>query len=80
MIAENKSSKEIGAELSIHYRTVESQLVNICQKLGLQETKSLLRFALQHKSELQDSCPNFLPLRIPVCYHTAKLCVSRYVL
>jgi hypothetical protein len=23
MIAENKSSKEIGAELSIHYRTVE---------------------------------------------------------
>jgi DNA-binding NarL/FixJ family response regulator len=52
MIAENKSSKEIGAELSIHYRTVENHRVNICQKLGLQGTNSLLRFALQHKSEL----------------------------
>ena len=52
MIAENKSSKEIGAELCIHYRTVENHRVNICQKLGLQGTNSLLRFALQHKSEL----------------------------
>jgi DNA-binding NarL/FixJ family response regulator len=52
MIANNKSSKEIGAELFIHYRTVENHRVNICQKLGLRGTNSLLRFALQHKSEL----------------------------
>jgi DNA-binding NarL/FixJ family response regulator len=52
MIAENKSSKEIGEELCIHYRTVENHRVNICQKLGLQGTNSLLRFALQHKSDL----------------------------
>lgn len=52
MIAENKSSKEIGAELCIHYRTVENHRVNICLKLGLHGTNSLLRFALQHKSEL----------------------------
>jgi DNA-binding NarL/FixJ family response regulator len=52
MIAENKSSKEIAAELFIHYRTVENHRVNICQKLGLRGTNSLLRFALQHKSEL----------------------------
>jgi DNA-binding NarL/FixJ family response regulator len=52
MIADNKSSKEIGAELCIHYRTVENHRVNICQKLGLQGTNSLLRFALQHKSDL----------------------------
>jgi DNA-binding NarL/FixJ family response regulator len=52
MIAENKSSKEIGAELFIHYRTVENHRVNICQKLGLRGTNSLLRFGLQHKSEL----------------------------
>jgi DNA-binding NarL/FixJ family response regulator len=52
MIAEDKSSKEIGAELCIHYRTVENHRVNICQKLGLRGTNSLLRFALQHKSEL----------------------------
>jgi DNA-binding NarL/FixJ family response regulator len=52
LIAENKSSKEIGTELFIHYRTVENHRVNICQKLGLRGTNSLLRFALQHKSEL----------------------------
>ncbi|MBV9480531.1 MAG: response regulator transcription factor [Acidobacteria bacterium] len=52
MIADNKSSKEIGEELQIHYRTVENHRVNICQKLGLSGTNSLLRFALQHKSEL----------------------------
>jgi DNA-binding NarL/FixJ family response regulator len=52
LIAENKSSKEIAAELFIHYRTVENHRVNICQKLGLRGTNSLLRFALQHKSEL----------------------------
>jgi DNA-binding NarL/FixJ family response regulator len=52
MIAENKSSKEIGAELCIHYRTVENHRVNICQKLGLRGTNSLLRFALEHKSGL----------------------------
>ena len=52
LIADNKSSKEIAAELFIHYRTVENHRVNICQKLGLRGTNSLLRFALQHKSEL----------------------------
>jgi DNA-binding NarL/FixJ family response regulator len=52
LISEDKSSKEIGAELCIHYRTVENHRVNICQKLGLRGTNSLLRFALQHKSEL----------------------------
>jgi DNA-binding NarL/FixJ family response regulator len=52
MIAKNKSSKEIGAELCIHYRTVENHRVNICQKLGLRGTNSLLRFALQRKAEL----------------------------
>jgi DNA-binding NarL/FixJ family response regulator len=52
MIAENKSSKEIGEELCIHYRTVENHRVNICQKLSLHGTNSLLRFALEHKSEL----------------------------
>ena len=37
MIAENKSSKEIGAELFIHYRTVENHRVNICQSLASRE-------------------------------------------
>lgn len=51
LIADGKSSKEIGAELSIHYRTVENHRTNICRKLNLEGegANALLRFALQNK-------------------------------
>jgi len=52
LIAADKSSKEIGAELSIHYRTVENHRTNICRKLGLEGANALLRFALQNKHNL----------------------------
>lgn len=54
LIADGKSSKEIGAELSIHYRTVENHRTNICHKLNLEGegANALLRFALQNKSLL----------------------------
>ena len=52
LIAADKSSKEIGAELSIHYRTIENQRTNICRKLGLEGANALLRFALQHRDRL----------------------------
>ncbi|MBL8208064.1 MAG: response regulator transcription factor [Blastocatellia bacterium] len=52
MIADNKTSKEIGAELFISYRTVENHRANICQKLSLKGSHSLLKFAFDHKSEL----------------------------
>jgi DNA-binding NarL/FixJ family response regulator len=54
LIADGKTSKEIGAELSIHYRTVENHRTNICRKLNLEGegANALLRFALQHKSGL----------------------------
>ena len=52
LIAENKTSKEIGAELFISYRTVENHRANICQKLSLKGSHSLLKFAFQHKSAL----------------------------
>ena len=54
LIADGKSSKEIGAELSIHYRTVENHRTNMCRKLNLEGegANALLRFALQHKSTL----------------------------
>ncbi len=35
LIAIGKTSKEIGADLSIHYRTVENHRTNICRKLEL---------------------------------------------
>jgi len=54
LIADGKTSKEIGAELSIHYRTVENHRTNICRKLNLEGegANALLRFALQNKGSL----------------------------
>jgi DNA-binding NarL/FixJ family response regulator len=52
MIAAGKSTKEIAAELYIHPRTVETHRASICSKLHLSGTNSLLRYALEHKSEL----------------------------
>jgi len=52
LVAGYKSSKEIAAELFIHYRTVENHRTNICQKLGLSGHNALLKFALQQKSAL----------------------------
>ncbi len=52
LIAAGKSSKEIGAELSIHYRTVENHRTNICRKLNIDGANALLRFALQNKASL----------------------------
>jgi two-component system, NarL family, nitrate/nitrite response regulator NarL len=52
LIARGKSSKEIGAELSIHYRTVENHRSNICRKLSLEGANALVRYALQNKTSL----------------------------
>jgi DNA-binding NarL/FixJ family response regulator len=53
LIAEGLSSKEIGSELSIHYRTVENHRTNICRKLKIEGANALLRFAVQHKEALK---------------------------
>ena len=52
LIASERSSKQIAAELFIHYRTVENHRTNICHKLGLHGHNALFKFSLQHKSEL----------------------------
>ena len=52
LIAANKSSKEIADELFINYRTVENHRTNICQKLDIHGHHALLKFALEHKSQL----------------------------
>jgi DNA-binding NarL/FixJ family response regulator len=54
LIAQGKTSKEIGSELSIHYRTVENHRTSMCRKLELdgEGANALLRFALQNKSLL----------------------------
>jgi DNA-binding NarL/FixJ family response regulator len=53
LIGDGLSSKEIGTEISVHYRTVENHRTNICRKLGIEGANALLRFAVQHKGELR---------------------------
>ena len=52
LVAEYKTSKEIADQLHIHSRTVDNHRTNICQKLGLHGSHALLKFALEHKSEI----------------------------
>ena len=52
LVAENKTNKEIGSELFISHRTVETHRTHICEKLALTGTRALLKFALEHKSEI----------------------------
>jgi DNA-binding NarL/FixJ family response regulator len=52
LIAEKKTSREIGAALFISPRTVEAHRANICTKLDLHGSHSLLQFALEHRSAL----------------------------
>jgi DNA-binding NarL/FixJ family response regulator len=52
LIAEYKTSKEIAAQLYLSPRTVENHRANISQKLELRGSHTLLRFALEHCSEL----------------------------
>jgi DNA-binding NarL/FixJ family response regulator len=52
LLAEYKTSKEIAGELCVSVRTIENHRANICTKLDLHGTHALVKFALQHKSEL----------------------------
>jgi DNA-binding NarL/FixJ family response regulator len=52
LIAEDKTSKEIGEELFISPRTVETHRTNISRKLELHGHLTLVRFALEHKASL----------------------------
>ena len=55
LISQNKTSKDIGEELGISYRTVETHRTNIAVKLNIHGTHSLLKFAIEHKSTLADT-------------------------
>jgi DNA-binding NarL/FixJ family response regulator len=54
LIADGLSSKEIGDELSIHYRTVENHRTNMCRKLNIEGANALARFSLQHRASLHE--------------------------
>ena len=52
LIAENKTSRDIGEELCISWKTVENHRNNIANKLNLHGPHQLLNFALENKSHL----------------------------
>jgi DNA-binding NarL/FixJ family response regulator len=52
LVADNKTNKEIGRELFISHRTVETHRSHICEKLDLSGNRALLAFAFEHKSEI----------------------------
>ena len=49
LIAESKTSKEIADDLHISFRTVENHRTNICTKLDIHGSHSLLKFAFDNK-------------------------------
>lgn len=54
LLADYKTSKQIGEELFISRRTVEHHRANICQKLDIHGSYALMKFALEHKTRLSE--------------------------
>jgi len=50
LVAEDRTSKEIADLLRISFKTVENHRLNICHKLNLHGSHSLLKFAFDHKA------------------------------
>ena len=55
LLAENKTSKQIGEQMFISHRTVETHLANIRTKLEMHGPHRLLQFAIENRSELQSA-------------------------
>lgn len=52
MITAGRSTKEIADQLFLRVKTVSAHRSNICRKLDIHGTNSLLKFALEHKNSL----------------------------
>lgn len=52
LIAQYKTTREIAETLFVSPRTIETHRHNICQKLRLQGSHSLMKFALEHLSSI----------------------------
>jgi DNA-binding NarL/FixJ family response regulator len=55
LIADCKTNKEIAQALFISARTVETHRNNICKKLNIHGSHALMKFALDHQSQLSRS-------------------------
>jgi DNA-binding NarL/FixJ family response regulator len=52
LISVNRTTKEVADDLGLSPRTIEAHRQNICKKLALRGSHSLLRFAFDHRDEL----------------------------
>ena len=52
LIGDYKTSKEIAEQMVIGIRTVEHHRANVCEKMELKGNHALIKFAVEHKSEL----------------------------
>jgi DNA-binding NarL/FixJ family response regulator len=52
LMHQGKTSKQIGKELKISYRTVQNHRNNICSKYNLRGTNILLKFAIENADRL----------------------------
>ncbi len=53
LLAEGKTSRQIGDEMFISHKTVDNHKSNISEKLELHGTHSLIKFAIENKAILQ---------------------------
>ena len=53
LIAQGETTREIAKALFISPKTVENHRLNIADKLDVHGQNALLRFALQHRGELE---------------------------
>lgn len=53
LIAQNKPTRKIAEELGLKPKTVENHRYNIARKLNLSGNNCVLKYALEHKLELQ---------------------------
>jgi DNA-binding NarL/FixJ family response regulator len=54
LIGASKSSKEIAGILGLNFRTIENRRTAICEKLNLRGTNALMRYVLEHRTEIGD--------------------------
>jgi DNA-binding NarL/FixJ family response regulator len=52
LVADYKTSREIGEALHVSHRTVQAHRTNICAKLDLHGSHALMKFALDHRTRL----------------------------
>lgn len=53
LLADGKTSKQIGEEMFISHKTVDNHKTNISDKLGLKGNHCLMKFAIENKAILQ---------------------------